>query len=83
MFTGKSKTETLWTSNKQASTEHLKSVSGQLMMKFMLQLHGPRICLERKCGREQVLLNIKMIKPGRPIKLRFLNEMNSVAGDAL
>ena len=39
MFIGRSKEETLRTTNKQASKEQLKNMSMQLVMKFMLQLH--------------------------------------------
>ena len=45
--------------HKRASKEQLKSMSKQLVMKFMLQLHKPPMCLERKCGKECVLSEIK------------------------
>ena len=48
VFTGRSKTETLGTSNKHASKEQLKNVSKQLVMKFMLQLHKLPKCLDWK-----------------------------------
>ena len=64
MFTGRSKADTLWTSNKQASKEQLKNTSKQLLMKFMLQLHKLPKWLEPKCGK-WVLSKIKQSKLGR------------------
>ena len=68
-ITGRTKAETLGTSTKQASKEQLKNTSKQLVMKFMLQLHKLPKCLERKCGKEWVLSNIKQSKLGLLIKL--------------
>ena len=58
MFTGESKAETLGTFNKLATKEQLKNTSRQLVMKFtLLQLYGPRKCVERKCWQLWVLSN--------------------------
>ena len=68
MSTDRAKAETLCSSNKQASKERLKKMSKQLVVKFMLQLHKPPECLDRKCKKECVLSKIKHGKPGRLIK---------------
>ena len=48
-YTGKSKADKLWTSNKEASKEQLKAMSKQLVMKSMWHLHKLPKCPERKC----------------------------------
>ena len=48
MFIGRNKSDTHETSNKDASKEQLNSMSKQLVMKFMVQLHRLPKCLERK-----------------------------------
>ena len=84
MFTGGSKAETLRTSNEQASKEELKKLSRQLVMMFILQLLGPRKCLERKkAGKKWVPSNIAQSNPGPLIKSFLMDEMKSVAGDGL
>ena len=49
MFTGRSKADTFWTSNKQASKEQLNNMYKQFVIKFMLQFHQLPKCSERKC----------------------------------
>ena len=58
-------------------------MSKQLVMKFMLQLHGTRKCLERKCWQELVLSNNAQSNRRLRSHVMLLNEMNSVAGDTL
>ena len=58
-------------------------MSERLVMKFLLQLHKLPTCLGRKCVKEWVLSKIKQRKTWTSHQVTLLNEMNSVAGDAL
>ena len=71
MFAGRSKAETRWTSNRQASIDELKNMGKELVMKFTLQLHKLPKCLERKCEQAWVPSKIKPSILGLLIKLRY------------
>ena len=69
--------------NKQAKKEQLKRINRQLVMSFILQLHEPQKCLERICLQKWVLSDMLRSNPGISHQVLVLDEMNSVAGDAL
>ena len=58
-------------------------MSRQPGMKLTLQLHRPRKCLERTCWQEWVFSNNEQSNPWTFHQGIPLDEMNSVAGDAL
>ena len=83
MKNGENKEETLRTFNKQATKEQLKEASRQPVTKFMLQFHKrPKMSGAEVRERMGGLKN--QAQPAwTSHQFTLLNEMNSVAGDAL
>ena len=63
--------------------EQLNDMSKQLVTKFMLQLHKLPTSPERNCGKIRGTLEHQAEQTWTSHRVTLLDEMNSVAGDAL
>ena len=83
MFTGRSKADTLCTSNKQTSKEELKNVSKQLVINFQVAVAQATAISRAEMWEIMVALEHQAEQTWTFHQVTSLNEMNSVSGDAL